>query len=559
MLPAVWRALAIAALISPAVLSGSATAVDDESVDPIIYTLSFPELQRQWMRVDVTFPRVSEPLRIRMSRSSPGRYALHDFARNVRDLTASDATGQPLSVSQLTPHEWQVTPGVDRIQVRYRVFGDRLDGTHLAIDATHAHINMPAALVWAEGRDLEPVVVRIQAPANAPWRVATQLFPTADPFVFTAPNFHYAVDSPIEVSSHTRRSFVADRPGDIESASRPTIVLALHHTGTEADADRHVAGLRRIVREQAAIFGEYPAYEQQTYTFIADYLPSAIPDGMEHRNSAILTGREAIATANLRLLALAAHEFFHGWNVERIRPRSLEPFSLLDLNPSGELWLAEGFTSYYEAMTMVRTGLWPLEKALAALGDSVSRVVTFQASVFRSAEEMSRISSLDDRVTASEGPRNIGVLSHYTLGVVLALGFDFELRDRSANARSLDDFMRAMWRRHGRPTSDRVGFVAAPYTVEDVRNCLAEVGGQPLADDLINRFIRGRETMDYRRLLASAGLRLQPTTVGFRIVPAESIGGVLEPREEAFRSAWVTARYGNEKVEQVEKLEEVEK
>jgi len=186
-------------------------------------------------------------------------------------------------------------------------------------------------------------------------------------------------------------------------------------------------------------------------------------------------------------------------------------------------------------------------------------VVTFPGSALRSAEEMSRVSSLDDGLTASERPRNIEVLSHYTLGVALALGIDFELRDRSGDARSLDDFMRAIWRRHGRPTSDRVGFVEAPYTVDDIRDCLAEVGGQPLADDLINRFIRGRERMDYRRLLAFAGLRLQPTTAGFRIVPAESIGGVLEPREAAFRSAWMRARYDQRKVEKVEEVEKVDK
>jgi predicted metalloprotease with PDZ domain len=465
------------------------------------------------MDVEVEFPRVTGALHLRMSRSSPGRYALHEFAKNLYGLTAVGADGQPLALAQTAPHAWTISTNEDRVRVRYRVFGDRLDGTYLAIDTTHAHINVPAALVWAEGRELEPVSVRVQPPDAGAWRVATQLFATADRFVFTAPNLAYLADSPIEVSAHTQRSFVADLPGEAAGSIPPTIVLALHHTGSEADADVHADGLRRVVREQAAIFGEYPAYEQGTYTFIADYLPWAIADGMEHRNSAVLTGAETIAGANVRLLALAAHEFFHGWNVERIRPRSLEPFNLLDLNPSGELWLAEGFTNYYEALTMARAGFRPLDESLAELADPISRVMTSPAAVYRSAEEISHLASLEDG--AAPRDRTVWdtrVLSHYTHGAALALGFDLTLREATGNERSLDDFMRSMWIRHGRSAHMRIGFVAAPYTLDDVRDRLADVSrNRALADVLIDRFVRGREVMDYPRLLGLAGLRLRPS------------------------------------------------
>ena len=129
----------------------------------------------------------------------------------------------------------------------------------------------------------------------------------------------------------------------------------MHHDGSDADADRFAEGVDQIVREQRAIFGELPEFEAP-YTFIADFLPHASSDAMEHRNSTILTSPASLrnADARLDLLSTAAHEFFHSWNIERIRPRSLEPFKLDAPNPSGELWFGEGFTNYYEQLTMHR-------------------------------------------------------------------------------------------------------------------------------------------------------------------------------------------------------------
>ena len=131
----------------------------------------------------------------------------------------------------------------------------------------------------------------------------------------------------------------------------------MHHTGTDAEVDGLVRDVEAIVREARHVFGEYPPFEGNTYTFIADYLPWAHGDGMEHRNSTILTAPSPIQTSRLDLLDTIAHEFFHTWNVERIRPKSIEPFNFEEANMSGELWLAEGFTSYYGPLTMKRAGL----------------------------------------------------------------------------------------------------------------------------------------------------------------------------------------------------------
>ena len=316
------------------------------------YSLSFPEAQQRVMQVEMAVSAIAGPVELVMSRTSPGRYGMHEFAKNVFDVRASDSMGHALSVERPAPHRWRVAPRDGTVRVSYRVYGDRLDGTYLAIDSSHAHINVPAALMWVRGLEARPATIVIVPPAGSGWRVATQLFPTADPLTFTAPNLAYLADSPIEASRHVLRTFRAPAVGG--AVAGPTMSLALHADGA-ADADACVDGLRRIVSEEAAVFGEYPPFDAGGYTFLADYWPWASGDGMEHRNSTVLTGSAPLSGSPRYLLETAAHEFFHAWNVERIRPRSLEPFDLESVNMSGELWLAEGVTTYYEKLVMERS------------------------------------------------------------------------------------------------------------------------------------------------------------------------------------------------------------
>ena len=486
------------------------------------------------MQVDLLLPAVSGPVELVMSRASPGRYALHEFATNVFDLQATDGAGKAVPVEHPVPHRWIVREHDGAIRVRYRVYGDRVDGTYLAVDSTHAHINIPAALIWASGLEDRPAIVEIVPPAGSGWRAATQLFPTANPFAFTAPNLAYLADSPIEASRHLRRTFRA--PAVTRAGAGPSMALVLHgEGGADADADAHVDGLRRIVSEEAAIFGEYPAFDGDAYTFLADYLPWAIGDGMEHRNSTVLTNSASLAGSSRLLLATAAHEFFHVWNVERIRPRTLEPFDLESGNTSGELWLAEGLTTYYEKLVMQRAGLSTLQETLQEWSTVLNSVLGSPALQFHSAEDMSRMAPLVD------GPRtldrtnlNYSYLSYYVHGAALGLALDLELRQHTGGERSLDDFMRAMWVHHGRPGGSPVGTVAAPYTIDDVRARLAEVAGDgAVGTAFLERYVQGREAPDFARLLAPAGLRL------WKVLPGRaSIGPVpLERRGSRLRIA----------------------
>jgi predicted metalloprotease with PDZ domain len=458
------------------------------------------------MQVEVTFADVpSGTLEIVMSRTSPGRYAMHEFARNVYDVQVDDGRGAPIAAPQPNPSQWNVAGHRGTVRVRYKVFGDLLNGTHLAIDQTHAHVNIPAALMWARGFEHRAARVTFDIPAA--WKVATQLHPTKDPRTFTAGNLYYLVDSPTELSAFTLRTFTVDRE----------FRLALHHDGSDADADRFAAALASVVREERAVFGELPAYEAP-YTFIADYLPWASSDGMEHRNSTILTEpvRLRVPDEQHAALSTAAHEFFHSWNVERIRPRAIEPFKLDAPNPSGELWFAEGFTNYYAPLALHRARLAGLDEFAGTMGHAIDRVVRSPARKYRSAEDVSRFSQFVDAAVWPE-PTNFDnhFVSYYDWGSVIALALDLSLRARSDHKVTLDDYMRRMWQEFGRVTPPAEGVVANPYTMADLRRVLADVSGdRAFADAFFDRFIQGREVADYTALLARAGFVLRKRSAG---------------------------------------------
>jgi predicted metalloprotease with PDZ domain len=525
-MPAMRAVLAVVALLVVAVTGPGAQS-------SVRYRFSFPEPQHKWMQVEAAFGGLPDaPLDLRMSRSSPGRYSLHDFAKNVYDVRAAAADGRALEVVRTDPHGWRVAGHGGEARIAYKVFGDRVDGTYLAIDATHAHVNMPAAVMWAKGLEDRPATLVFQPPAGQTWQVATQLHPGATAFEFTAPNLQYLMDSPVEFGPILVRQF---------GVEGRTFRVALHHTGTAADADRFVRDVEAIVREQREIFGEYPDYEPAHFTFLADYLPHAEEDGMEHRNSTVLTSSASIRGARVHLLKGAAHEFFHGWNVERIRPRSLEPFDLERENMSGELWLAEGFTQYYGPLSMVRAGLLDLGGFCETIRDFV-RAAFDPAHRVRSAEEMSQMAPFTDGGQPVD-PTNWSqtFVSYYDLGGALALALDLSLRDHSGGTVTLDDYMRAMWRVHGRPGGSRPGFVDRPYTTADAQARLAEVAGdEAFAREFFARYVRGRETADYTALLLKAGLALRPSNGGeWNVVPLESAGRPLSAAARAFRERWL--------------------
>ena len=513
-----------------------------------VYRFTFAEREQQIVQVEATFTDVpAGPLQLHMSRSSPGRYALHEFAENVIDVRATDGSGNPLSITRTEPHRWDVDGHSGEVRVSYRVSGDRVDGTYLAVSGAHAHINMPAAIMWARGFDHRPITVRFEPPAGASWRIATQLLPGRDSLTFTAPNLQYLMDSPAELSAFALRTFtVADE------VRTPVFRVVVHHRGTDAEVDALVRDVETIVRETRYVFGEFPAFENNTYTFIADHLAGNRVDGMEHRNSTVITSPRPLATGRSDHLATAAHEFCHAWNVERIRPASLEPFNFEVANVSGELWLAEGFCNYYGTLVLRRSGLVSVSEYAREIAATLSAVIAVPRP--RSAVEMSRLAPLVDGAAVVDTTSLDGYISYYTWGDAVGLALDLSLRDRTGGRVTLDDYMRALWARFGRSAAARPGYVASPYTLSDVRQALAEVAGdEAFAADFFERFIEGRDVADYARLLSRAGFVLRQRTNSpnrsagepLEVVPAEQAGQPLTDSQRSFRDAWLSSRARN--------------
>ena len=469
---------------------------------PVRYEVSFPKAVHHEARITVSFEGVpAGPLELRMSRSSPGRYALHEFAKNVYSVEAVNGAGVPLGISRPNPHQWNVEGHDGTVRVSYTLFADRADGTYAAIDLTHAHLNMPATFMWARGLGDRPISVRFTLPDTA-WRIATQLLPTGERNAFRAPNLQYFMDSPTELGPLDIRTWTHSSGGKDQ-----TIRLALHHAGSRAEADAYTEMAKKVVREQVGVYGEPPDFDAGTYTFIADYLPYASGDGMEHRNSTILTSSGSLASNAIGLLGTLSHEFFHAWNVERIRPRALEPFDFERANMSGDLWFAEGFTSYYGPLVLHRAGMVPLEQYAANLSGGLNAVINGPGRRFFSPVEMSLQAPFVD-AAASIDPQNKAntFISYYTWGAAIGLGLDLTLRSRFPDV-TLDDFMREMWRTHG--TTER------PYTHDDLRAALGRVTRDTaFARTFFARYIEGRDVVDYAALLARAGIRLRPANPG---------------------------------------------
>ena len=458
------------------------------------YEVAFPNALHHEAEVTVTFRGAEAALQVRMSRTSPGRYALHEFAKNVYDVRVADGAGGTPVVTQPNLHQWDVAGHDGTVRLTYTLFGDRADGTYTGIDGTHAHLNMPATFMWARGMEEAPIRITFHRP-DTTWRIATQLLPTDDPEVFTAPDMAYFMDSPTEISPFSMRTWTIESNGKTY-----TYRVAVHHDGTEAEVDEYAEKTRWITLEEVAVFGETPDYEPGTYTFIADYLPYVDGDGMEHRNATILTSTRPLSTGMLRNLGTVAHEFFHQWNVERIRPVGLEPFDFERASVSKALWLAEGFTSYYTGLMLRRAGLTDDAAYAEDLSGTVSTVVNAPGRRFYSAVEMSmQAPFVDAAVSIDPQNKRNTFISYYTWGSAIGLGLDLTLRTRFG--RTLDDFMRALWQAHGKPER--------PYTLEDVKRVLTGVTGDAaFVRDFFGRYVEGHEVVDYEALLAPAGFLL---------------------------------------------------
>ncbi|MDP2060417.1 MAG: PDZ domain-containing protein [Flavobacteriaceae bacterium] len=467
------------------------------------YSVSFENATQHEATIHATFKNLkTKVVEFRMSRSSPGRYAPHEFAKNVYAVHATDGKGNPLKIERPNPYAWRVNNSDGTVKVSYTLFANHGDGTYAQVDETHAHLNMPATFMYVSELEEQEIEVTFHPREDLGWKIATQL-KHLQGNTYYAKNLQYFMDSPTEISNYKKRSITVDSNGISQ-----TFNFVLHdEEASEAEFDVYFEKVKKIVLQEQAVYGEFPKYDYGEYTFLACYMANVSGDGMEHRNSTILTDTQSLANGGIEEnIGTVAHEFFHGWNVERIRPKSLEPFDFTRVNMSGELWFAEGFTSYYDDLILCRTGIINPEAYVKGLVGTFNYVWTSPGRSYFNPIEMSyQAPFVDAARSVDDTNRENTFISYYSYGSMLGLALDLSLRREKLN---LDDFMKMMWNNYGK--------INIYYTVEDLHQTLNSYAGKEFGDSFFNNYIYKTDMPDFKSLFESVGVEL--STINNKVV-----------------------------------------
>lgn len=462
----------------------------------IAYKISFPNAIHHEAHIELTASGISpRPAIFKMSRSSPGRYATHEFGKNVYDVKAVDQTGKLIPVNRIDGDVYEVPGHNGTVTISYTLFGNHADGTYVGIDPESIHLNMPATFMWLKGMDNAPIEINFDIPKENKGVIASQLVPIGKSNTFSAPGLQYFMDSPTKIGDLVFRQWPVSNP----DGKTFTMRIALESNATNEQADELAEKVTRIVQEARAVFGEFPKYTYGTYTFITSANAYVSGDGMEHRNSTMITVPMATFNAN-DLLDVFSHEYFHNWNVERIRPKTLEPFNFEKSNMSHELWFAEGFTQYYGELLLARAGLISNQAYLQTVSMLINtKQNTPGATYYSPVDASNHAVYVDAAVSIDKNNYTNMFTSYYTYGAAIALALDLELQTRYH--KTIDAYMQAMWKRFGK--------TEIPYTVATMQETLASVSDAGFAAAFFHKYITGHESIDYTTLLSKAGYDLQ--------------------------------------------------
>ncbi|MEP7088096.1 MAG: hypothetical protein ABI884_12400, partial [Gemmatimonadota bacterium] len=408
--PRLARHVALVASLAAVVpISGAAQAKRPHPALGIAYHIAMPDPASHYYEIELRIVGIkSDSLDLQLPVWSPGRYARIDFARNLQDVVVTTGAGKPLAKEEVNGSLWRLrTRGSSSAFIKYRVFANTLSGTFSVLDSAHANWNGASLFVYVAGHKQDRVHLTVAPPAG--WKVMNSQAENFAQREFDFPNYDELIDTPTEVApSISLDSFNVD--------GRLYRVM-LHHNGALDSAlrMRFVRGVEQIVKQENAVLGPPPL---AMYTFVgnAGYKGS---DGMEHLYSTqiidphVLTDTAAVDD----YLGYASHEYFHGWNVKRIRPYLLGPFDYTSERYEPSLWVAEGWTDYYGIISLERAGITRPVQLYETLGEDISYDLTRPARRWMSAREASMHAPFFDggaQPMAVDAPSNF--ISYYTKG-----------------------------------------------------------------------------------------------------------------------------------------------
>jgi predicted metalloprotease with PDZ domain len=492
------------------------------AAEPIRYTLSFPKPETHYVEVAAVFPAAGRAqLDLTMAVWSPGSYLVREYERNIENVSAKGSDGTALKVEKARKNVWRVVPGTNQaVTVSYRVYSREMGVRSNWVESAFAMLNgAPTFITLADTTVPRLHEVAITLPAG--WtRSMTGLPEGGSPNTYVAPDFDTLVDSPIVAGNPDVHEFTVDgkRHYLVNTPASPTF-----------DGARAAKDLERLVQEQRKMWGMLP-YDK--YLFLN--MVTEAGGGLEHKNSTLLmTNRWTTRTrkAYVSWLELCSHEYFHAWNVKRLRPIELGPFDYQNEVYTRSLWIAEGFTDYYGELLVHRAGLSTREEYLEALSNQIEALQTTPGRLVQSAAAASYDAWIK-QYRPDENSPNVSI-SYYTKGAVIAFVLDGKIRKATGGAKNLDDVMRAAYARYSG---------ARGYTPEQFRQVAEEVGGQDLQAFWATA-VEGTGELDYTEALQAFGLRFKAAPMPTADTPAKGWLGVTT-RNDAGRLVITQVRRG---------------
>jgi predicted metalloprotease with PDZ domain len=479
----------------------------------IAYQIAMPQPQTHLFEVSLKITISnwdSDVLDLKMPVWTPGSYLVREYAKQLQDFVAFNQQGQKLDVAKIAKNHWQIhLEGSDQISISYRMFANELTVRTNHLDATHGYFNPAALCFYLPGYEHCPIEVTI-IPPDSSWQVTTPLT-EINPYTFLAQDFDTLVDSPFEIGTQQVHDFtVLGKPHQL-------VVWG------EGNFDPHIAiaDIKKIVEVEAQIFGGLP-YEN--YLFLLHLSPSG-GGGLEHKNCcSLLYPRFSFQSKEQhnRFMQLVAHEFFHLWNVKRIRPAALEKFDYEGENYTPSLWFSEGTTSYYDLLIPRRAKIYDEQEFLAELSKEITRYLTTPGRLVQPLSE----SSFDAWIKLYRPDSNSSnsQMSYYLKGEMVTLLLDLLIRDRTNGTKSFDHVLAIMWEQFGKA---EIGF-----TETQLRNTIESVAGLSLTD-FYDRYINGIEELPFNTYLNPLGLELKASEA---TTPYLGIGVKTENGRETIKS-----------------------
>lgn len=477
--------------LPPFLLLLSATAA---ATGTLSFTVSMPQPANHTYHVTLRCEGMSGELHdFKMPRWSPGYYGIGDYARNVSAFRAQDGAGHALEWEQVAGSTWRVvTANAPAVVLNYDVFGNIAFAANSYLGEDRAYLSPSGLFVYPEGELHHAVTVEIQMPSN--WKqIATGLEAAQGKRnTFEAPDFDVLYDSPMLIGNQESYRF--------EVKGVPHFV-AVENVAPEVDRQKMVADLKTMVTAATQLMGDVP---YRHYTFL---MMGRGGGGIEHANSSSnqFDGTTLSTPAGyLRWLSFVCHEYFHNFNVKRIRPLALGPFDYEQENLTNMLWVSEGLSVYYQDLILMRAGLMTRDEYLAKMASAIGSFENAPGHHYQSATESSR--NTWNTGSGIGGDRNT-TISYYNNGAMLGAMLDLTIRASSGNQRSLDDVMRGLYRKYYQ--QKKRGFTDAEFRVE-----CESAAGAGLAE--VFDYAQTTKEVDYARYFALAGLRLDAQTENAR-------------------------------------------